>query len=211
LRELKILKLEDKINRIENWRGVLAILVLFSHSIQLLCSPKMSQHWMISLGPIAHISVLIFFFLSGVVIFSSLEKRFKSQDKLIFIFYKYIRSRFIRIYPPLIGMIIIIIILKIYIKSTFPKLPNEFMFSFNDIINYLFMKDVSLGKINAPLWTLIIEWWLYIIGFISYFILTNKPVYKIIGVLILSILFFGMISKINNNFFVYFTNQTGEV
>ena len=159
---------------------------------------------MICLGPIAHISVLLFFFFSGFVIFSSLEKRFKSGEKTILVFYKYFQSRFIRIYPPLIGVFLILLVFKIYIKSQYASLPDEFMFSLQDILNYTLMLEVSLGKINAPLWTLILEWWLYILGFLIYCILAIKKSLKIYFVIILLCLTSIITLKINDHFLIYF-------
>ena len=196
--------MKDKLNKIDNWRGVLALLVLFSHSIQLLCSNNMSQDWMICLGPIAHISVLLFFFFSGFVIFSSLEQRFEIKKIRTVVFFNYIQARFLRIYPPLFGVLIITIIFKIYIKLNYSKLPEEFMFSIQDIINYTLMIEVSLGKINAPLWTLILEWWLYILGFLIYCILTSKTLQKIIFGFLTIIISTFITFKINDHFLTYF-------
>jgi peptidoglycan/LPS O-acetylase OafA/YrhL len=196
--------LEDKLNKIDNWRGVLALLVLFCHSIQLLCSNRMSKEWMICLGPIAHISVLLFFFFSGFVIFSSLEQRFKIKKNTTKVFINYIQARLIRIYPPLFGILIITIIFKFYIKLNYSKLPDEFMFSIQDIINYTLMFKVSLGKINAPLWTLILEWWLYILGFFIYCILITKTLQKIIFGFLLIFLTSFITFTINDHFLVYF-------
>jgi peptidoglycan/LPS O-acetylase OafA/YrhL len=196
--------LAEKINKLDNWRGILALLVLFSHSIQLLCPNKMIKYWMITIGPIAHISVLLFFFISGFVIFSSIEKRFKTEKKIIQIFYEYMSARFIRIYPPLLGIIFIIILFKSYITINYSTLPEEFMFSIEDLMSYLIMIKVSLGKINAPLWTLILEWWLYILGFLIYclFILNNSQ--KIICGLLLIFITTFVTLEINDHFLVYF-------
>lgn len=201
---IKSFSLEDKLNKIDNWRGVLALLVLFSHSVQLLCSNLMSKEWMICLGPIAHVSVLLFFFFSGFVIFSSLEQRFEIKINRTVVFFDYIHARFLRIYPPLIGVLLIIIIFKIYIKFNYSKLPEEFMFSIEDIIKYSVMIKVSLGKINAPLWTLILEWWLYILGFLIYCILTSKTFQKIIFGFLIIIISTFITFKINDHFLTYF-------
>lgn len=201
---LKTNILKNNIDKIDNWRGILSLIVLFSHSIQLLCPNRMIQDWMIIIGPVAHIAVLLFFFLSGFVIFYSIENRFKTEKKIILIFYNYLHARFIRIYPPLFGLIVILILLKSIIKLNYSILPEEFMFSIEDLFSYSLMLKVSLGKINAPLWTLILEWWLYIIGFIVYCMLIVKKSQKIICALLIITMITFITIKINDHFIVYF-------
>jgi peptidoglycan/LPS O-acetylase OafA/YrhL len=196
--------LKENLNRVDNWRGVLSLIVCFGHLTQLLCSPELHSKWTSMFGVLAHISVLIFFFLSGFVITSSLEKRFKKKDSIIKIFISYFSSRFKRIYPPLIAMIFFIIVLKIYIKSTFTSLPYEFMFSLRDIVEYVLMIKVSLGRINAPLWSLIIEWWFYFVGFLLFYLIGKQFVVKIIGTIFLFFIFNYILIKLNQQIIIYF-------
>lgn len=173
---------------------------------QLLLSTQSFQAWMNCWGTIAHVSVLLFFFLSGYVIFYSLDKRFINSTNTYQNLKKYTISRIFRIYPPLIGMLILIICFKIFIKYNYKNLPDEFTYSYKDIINYFFMIKVSLGKINAPLWTLIIEWWFYYIGFTMFLLIRHKnKIIKLLGILSLLVFMRLILSYLNGEIIIYFS------
>lgn len=156
-------------------------------------------------GNIAHISVLLFFFLSGFVIFFSLDSRFKKAAKIDIPFFKgYFKSRFLRIYPPLIGVFCLIIILKLIVKAYYRVLPNEFMFSYQDLLSYLLMFKVSLGLINAPLWSLIIEWWFYFLGFLIFYFSKKKFLNKIFGLILIYLVLIKFLVSLNSNIVTYF-------
>jgi len=196
---------KSNIDALDNWRGVLSLIVCFAHITQILCSSELhSQKWMAIWGPLAHSAVLIFFFLSGYVIFFSLEKRFELKSEIISNIKSFFLARLFRIYPPLIGSIILILALKLTIKFFFKTLPPEFTFSLSDIIKYLLMIKVSLGNINAPLWSLIIEWWFYFLGFFIYHMFQKSLVYKIVSIATVLIILKLFLIKLNSEITIYF-------
>ena len=193
------------IDSLDNWRGLLSLVVCFAHITQITCTKELHQNnWMSIWGPLAHASVLLFFFISGYVIFYSLERRINSEEKLIKQISSYFIARFNRIYPPLLGSIFIIYLFKFIIKFYLRDLPIEFTFSIKDVASYLLMFKVSLGKINAPLWSLIIEWWFYYLVFFLYFMFRKSIVYKTISILSILIILNFLLNKLNSEISIYF-------
>lgn len=191
------------LDKIEVWRGPLAIIVCISHGVQLcLPSPYWKYEIMNMWGPLAHFAVIVFFFISGIVIYYTLEKKTNIKNK----FLDYFISRTIRIYPPLLFSIILIYILKIILIQLKIK-PNIYNFDFSkqDVISYLFMSKVSLGKVNAPLWSLILEWWFYFIGFIVFYLIKMKGIIKksILISVILTLIYY-LLKPLNENIITYF-------
>ena len=196
-----------KLNQLDSWRAILSFIVFISHGFQILSTSEIkNQNWMRIWGPLAHISVLLFFFISGYVIWNSLQSRHNSDSKGKKFTLDFIKARFFRIFPPLIGSVIILYIFKLIIKIKFPEHAfEEFNFSKIDVIQYLAMYKVSLGKINAPLWSLIIEWWFYFIGLLIFkFSLQNNYFIKLIMLIICYFIIQDILISLNSDVFIYF-------
>ena len=96
-------------------RGFASLIVLFSHSYQIIIAPV--DHSLIGIiGLVAQFSVMVFFVLSGFLISNSISKLLTStsysslpKSSLFFIYFK---KRVNSIYPPLIFTLIIYLIFK---------------------------------------------------------------------------------------------------
>ncbi|MFN8416201.1 MAG: acyltransferase [Cytophagaceae bacterium] len=148
-------------------------------------------------------AVIIFFVLSGFVIYYSVSEKKEITIK------KYIKSRALRIYP-----IMIFSMMFSYLLFT---LTNNFSISFpiKSFLNNLFMlQDFSTGKPgtwvnpfmhNTPLWSLSYEWWFYMLFIFLYFYLSEKLSYWV--AILTSIIGLGLYLIIPNQiglWFMYF-------
>ncbi|ADL53714.1 acyltransferase family protein [Clostridium cellulovorans] len=119
-----------------------------------------------------NIAVILFFILSGFLISYSIFN--KSNNKQYF-FKDYFIERFSRIYSALVPSIFLIIIIDLFNKYLFTGYIHNNSFNVKTFIGNLFMLQnypVLNGLSNIfiidffgsgrPLWTLQIEWWLYL-------------------------------------------------
>jgi peptidoglycan/LPS O-acetylase OafA/YrhL len=196
-----------KLVQLDNWRAILSCLVFISHGFQILSPNNLkNEFWMIIWGPLAHISVLLFFFISGYVIWNSLQNRSKIKTTTLEFTLNFTKARFFRIFPPLIGSVLLIYLLKYLIKI---KLQNHMIDSFNfsklDVFQYLCMFKVSLGKINAPLWSLIIEWWFYFLGLLIFnFSQQKNYILKVVVFIICFFILKEILISLNSDIVIYF-------
>ena len=188
----------EDLKKLDVWRGALALLITIVHSTQLY-RPKnlVNETGQKLLDIIGYSGVLGFFFLSGMVIVLSLEKNYERNGALDI--KEYFVARFSRIYPPLIFSIVFCVIIKyIILFGGFSHMKEKYMFSYRDIIDFILMIKVSLGNVNAPLWTLILEWWFYFIGFLIYMILKQKKFLSKLLTFIIVIYSTSLMYKLNN-------------
>lgn len=196
-----------KLEQLDNWRAILSCIVFISHGFQILSpSDLKNQEWMRIWGPLAHISVLLFFFISGFVIWNSLLYRSNWESNSFKFTLNFAKARFFRIFPPLIGSIVVIYIIKILMKIYFHNHSiEEFNFSRLDVFQYLTMTKVSLGKINAPLWSLIIEWWFYFLGLLIFkYSIKKNVLFKIIILIICYYILKNVLIFLNTDILIYF-------
>jgi peptidoglycan/LPS O-acetylase OafA/YrhL len=155
-------------------RGAAALIVLFSHTISVFIKRlfPVDVDAFIVFSTLARHAVLIFFLLSGYLITKSIisnVKRNKGFDVI-----SYLSSRITRIYPPLIGSMLIVIacwalIFTFDLPGKFQYgLPTDifimrqkFTFEMYDIYLMLTMQNGML-QTNGPLWSLNIEFIIYI-------------------------------------------------
>lgn len=120
-------------------------------------------------------AVIMFFLLSGFVIYLSAirttEKNFK----------KYFLKRFVRIYPILLATFLLSIVVAL-INQT-PIASNDF----KTLVGNLLMLQDEVNKPgyivlpfleNHPLWSLCYEWWFYMMFYPLFFYLTRHPAIK---------------------------------
>lgn len=157
-------------------RGVAAILVLTAHVIQAYIERFFgTNHPFVQMAStIARHAVLIFFLLSGYLITVSIIANIRRHSHFDVI--GYLSSRVSRIHPPLIGAIIVVLVCWTIIYwfdlpgKTHYGLPTDkivvrdsFVVDKKDIIRALIMMG-GLGIANGPLWSLYIEFHIYIIA-----------------------------------------------
>ena len=165
-------------------RGIAAIVVLLDHSFYVLVSRQ--GPIVLALGVGAEYAVYLFFFMSGFLIALSIRNNILKAGRFNLLGYAIARAS--RIYPPLIGAILIIVICGMIIRvGGLPDLhlPDREQFTFNnsEIFNSLTMRSGLLG-VNGSLWSLYIEGQIYIvIGGISAIIFSRHIIPVIAGIL----------------------------
>ncbi|MCF0058320.1 acyltransferase [Dyadobacter sp. CY356] len=147
-----------KIGKLESIRGFVALYVMLTHFIQFYKTDK-TPKILISFFYHAQEAVLVFFLLSGFVIYLS----FYNNGNITF--YDYAKKRWLRIFP---------ITIASFILSIAVLLCNKDIFHTSDVIdffgNLLMLQDLGSnpGIIvltflkNYPLWSLSYEWWFYL-------------------------------------------------
>ncbi len=184
-------------------RGVAAITVFLAHICQILWYRHLGvDHFLVNiLGTFARHAVLVFFLLSGYLITLSILINIKNNNNN-FNKIEYIASRIARIYPPLMGTILVIVIIwaVIYIfdlpgKYSYRLVTDlyvareRFFISFVDIVRALGMNNGLLDA-DGPLWSLYIEFHIYILALLATVAITTKELTLRILFIIMLILFF---------------------
>jgi peptidoglycan/LPS O-acetylase OafA/YrhL len=199
---------ENDIKQFDKWRGLLSVIVLLCHIFQIFWMPLLGNEGLcISFfSTIANISVVFFFLLSGIQI--SAGSLNINRNKTFF-WKVFLRNRFIRIYPTLIAMLLIcyilVLIFPVLNSGSFEikrlasdkLLAREFFYSKpKSFFKALFMIYPAIFEINGPLWSLFIEWWIYIsvMFFAISYSIRSTPLfcffYCLIGFLILYGIFY---------------------
>ncbi|PTT49208.1 acyltransferase family protein [Aeromonas sp. HMWF016] len=158
-------------------RGISAQLVVIGHGISF-CGVALKFHqpnfpW------VQNIAVVIFFILSGFVISYSLGRKSYRDD---YSFSHYFVDRFVRIYTSFIPVLIFIVVIDFFSKSI-----NGSLYAYNEAFNvktfisnvfmlqdYPFINFVTSFGSARPLWTVAIEWWIYLFVGALFFTLKNK-------------------------------------
>lgn len=142
-------------------------------------------------------AVILFFLLSGFVIYYSYQKSFNKSLKVFFL------KRFLRIYIPLLIVFIVNYLLISFASHHFIKI------NWNNFLGNLFMfQDIVENKPNVicapflgnnPLWSLSYEWWFY---FLFFFLIKikNKNLDN-------WVFFLGVLSAVTYLFYPFFINR----
>ena len=168
----------DNYARLDAARGASALVVLLAHANQILFVrlPSTSTVQTAIAGMLARHALLIFFLLSGYLITKSICANIERHSGRFNVL-DYVASRVARIYPPLIGSIIIALLIAAIIHlANLPGgtiaygLPgdvyrprSEFTISLSEILSALTMRD-GLNSANAPLWSLYMEFQIYFVA-----------------------------------------------
>jgi peptidoglycan/LPS O-acetylase OafA/YrhL len=137
-------------------------------------------------------AVLVFFVLSGFLIAHSITEKCKSNSS--YGFSDYLKDRFFRIYPPFVATLVLVFVLDIIQFEYTEQLYSFKQYLINFSINLLQLQEFPLATYinehymieafrfrvmgtNIPLWTISIEWWLYIFyGFLVFYIVKVRRV-----------------------------------
>lgn len=166
------------------------------------------------LGGLASYCVLIFFVLSGFLITYSMIR--KTTSDASYNFGSFFRDRFFRIYPPLIGSLVLVFALDIIGFSFTGQIYSLKIYAGNFIINLLHMQEFPLATYinehymieffrfhyfgtNLPLWTISIEWWLYMFcGFLFFYFIRRRTMklwhYGLLAMLAISPAYYMLVS-----------------
>jgi peptidoglycan/LPS O-acetylase OafA/YrhL len=180
-------------------RGLAAVMVLFAHAIQIFIERLVgSSHPIAMIGSTAaRHAVLIFFLLSGYLITTSIVANVGRNGRLDVI--EYLSARVARIYPPLIGAICVVLIAWAIIHGL--GLPGSvrygqpadlypareaFTIRLADVPLALLMQNGLLDA-DGPLWTLYIEFHIYIVAMFFALAWSGRRLWTAAGVVLLAL------------------------
>lgn len=181
-----IKKTKKELNEVHLLRAIAALSVTFFHLAignQALFPTKSLLTNVISFG---YLGVQMFFILSGYVICYSLPPNYNHKN-----FKAFLLKRLIRIYPPYLISILLVIVLT-SASHSLTGLKNDF--NFLDIFSNVFLlNNFGIGHyLNVVFWTLGIEIQFYVLLGISFYLLKTK---KSIVIFVLVMLFFASIPR----------------
>lgn len=200
-------------------RGIAALAVVIAHSYQIFLARILGNDLLLAkvLTQMAHQAVLCFFIVSGVLITQSVLVNIGKYGRFSLV--EYISARVARIYPPLLCAIGLSLLYYVLINHlTLPgadvaggqpyglegdlyQARKTFSITATDIKQTLIMNN-GLLQVNGPLWSLCIEWRIYVaVGAVAILATWKGPFLKIAG----AILCFWAVSKLLRvNEFAYF-------
>ncbi|MEH2348190.1 MAG: acyltransferase [Nostoc sp.] len=191
--------MNQKLNLLQVYRGIAALLVVLSHSNQIL-SHELQQDKLLQIFHFGWIGVDFFFVLSGFIIFYIHQSDVGKPDK----FKSFVFKRFIRVYP----LYWFILTTKIIVSLFNPEKNNIFQRSADEIIKAVFLLPQDRSILDTTFigvsWTLNYEVFFYCI--FSLLILINiKICQPIILAWIVGIIFnlFNLL-PIGDNFLLNF-------
>lgn len=185
---------ENEIQALSSLRGFLALVVALCHCAQIFWLPvsglDLIENKIIS--TIGNMSVVIFFVISGMMIsYSALKQQASGR----FYAWEFFKRRFFRIYPPIFMLLLVLILYYLHrflIGSEAIALQGNELYIARDsftnpldnIISVLLMQPSSISQVNGVLWSLYLEWWLYM-SFMCVFlaITTRSLIVKIIALI----------------------------
>lgn len=176
----------ESLAKLEWWRGFLAFVVFLAHIAQIVWYPVVGDKSVFAsvFAGLANISVVFFFVLSGILVsYSAVNLRKEG----LFDWKKYFINRFTRIYPALLFVLIFCIVLTLgfpllnngseHIKkiSTDLYLAREtFTIDLKGLVQTVLMIPQGITQVDGPLWSLFIEWWLYMSALFVFLALDSK-------------------------------------
>ncbi len=199
-------------------RGIAALLVCVAHAYGFFLYPHFGSDNLASdfFGLAAHQSVMVFFAISGFLITKSILANINRNDT--FSLRDYLFTRIARIYPPLVFSIALTCLLYALIQwlvlagsstdlpysvGAFPQAREFFSVTPQDVWYALKMNNGMLLA-NGPLWSLCIEWWIYIVIGLAVYIFSVRG-------LLLKLLWSGLLGlalsklySVNSNALFYF-------
>lgn len=158
-------------------RGIAALLVCIDHAYGFFLYPHFGRDAVTThfVALAAHQSVMVFFAISGFLITKSILDNLSRNPA--FSLRDYLYARVARIYPPLVFSVVLTVLLYLVIQGlslagssaespysvgSLPQMRDVFSVTTKDVRNALKMNN-GLLQANGPLWSLCIEWWIYIV------------------------------------------------
>lgn len=157
-RDINELSNMKKLDKLEAIRGAAALYVVLHHTLPNDFVHSAGWGMLFRFGQEA---VILFFVLSGFVINYSFQTS-KNQT-----FKKYFEKRFIRLYIPLLPILLLGYLMKSYEAGEFVDLRIGELLG-----NVIMLQDINMSKPNVvvspywgnhPLWSLSYEWWFYML------------------------------------------------
>jgi peptidoglycan/LPS O-acetylase OafA/YrhL len=167
--------------QLDSIRGLSALIVLFGHTNQAFLLPTLKSS-SVYVGFFTQFAVMVFFVLSGFLIGKSICNNMSKNGQ--FSIAQYAKDRALRLYPPLIAAIVLMLLLTSiapYFFATgtndylqipgFHFIRQEFTINSKQVIGALtFINEfkTTTPTVNGPLWSLPLEVWYYVIAAIIF-------------------------------------------
>ncbi|RXI36124.1 hypothetical protein CRU99_13630, partial [Malaciobacter mytili] len=211
---------------LDYFRGILAFFILLCHINQIFFYPLYfnQSNFFLIFDNIAAYSVLGFLLISGYSISNSLYNNY-SKFGYINIQY-YVKKRILRIYPPLIGALILMLIIYSLIKyfnlhgfesyrleEDLYIVREKFDLNFTNLFQMLVflpraLYSIAVPSSNGPLWSLSLEVWYYFLILLVFLQIYSKSlIVKVISFSILILIFYFQVTNegyINRQFLYLF-------
>lgn len=167
----------DQSQQLDSIRALAAFVVLLGHTYQTLLLPTLNV-WFTVVVLLSQFAVMAFFVLSGFLIGKSACNNISRNS--CFDVGRYARDRALRLYPPLIAALVLMVGLEWLAQYLFPSrsshflqlegasfIRTEFVVSVRDIwgaLTFLNGFKVENPLANSPLWSLSLEAWYYVLA-----------------------------------------------
>lgn len=169
-------------------RGIAALFVCIDHAYGLFLEPyfgggALASHFVALAG---HQAVMVFFAISGFLITRSILSNLERNGS--FSLRDYLYARIARVYPPLLFSVFVTCLLYLIVQAlgmagssaevpyrigSFPLMREVFALTWRDPLRALAM-DNGLLLANGPLWSMCIEWWIYVVVGLASFVFSVR-------------------------------------
>lgn len=199
----------DQSQQLDSIRALSALVVLFGHTNQTLLLPTLKAGSTF-VGFFTQLSVMVFFVLSGFLIGKSVCNNVAKNQG--FSLAQYARDRALRLYPPLVVAVLLMVLLAALAPFFFPSGTHQFdeipgaKFVRTEFIviakqlagTLVFLNEfkTSTPSANGPLWSLSLEAWYYVIA-AAIFVWPSR---KVVAIALLVLAFF--VTRKNQLFFM---------
>lgn len=167
-------------------RGLAALIVMLFHFV-CVSNNFLQTQWLVDFFYVGKYGVQMFFVISGFVLtFSLLNSNYKTSN-----FFLFILKRIIRIEPPFIAALIIIL-LFFYLKSYILNIPTDHFFSGKQVLLHLgyLIPFSHYSWLSIVFWTLAIEFQFYLLISVVFPLLRYSFLTLILSLVAMSLLFF---------------------
>lgn len=167
----------DQSRQLDSIRALSALIVLFGHTNQTLLLPTLQKGTTV-VGYFTQLSVMVFFVLSGFLIGKSVYNN--SAKNGAFDIVQYGRDRALRLYPPLIAALVLMVLIAAVAPLFFPSgthsllsipgvtfVRSEYTVVAKELFGALTFLNgfkTNTPTVNGPLWSLSYEAWYYVLA-----------------------------------------------
>jgi len=174
----------------DSFRGASALLVLIGHMYQFIVAPSYQldiENNVASFffSQMAVLSVMVFFVLSGFMITASMYRNISERNFMSFDVPSFAKDRLIRLYPPLLFTLLLMVLLYLIAFFIEPQVLINFSSGkelylvrekleldvLNVVASLFFLQNffdlLSTPSMNSPLWSLSHEFWFYVLAAIA--------------------------------------------
>ena len=183
-------------------RSCAAQLVLIGHAFDFFWTEQ--PLWLETIQ-LQQVGVVIFFVISGFLITASLSRQVEINTSIQYphqAWKNYFKARFVRIYSTLFPALLIIAFFDIFLTQSFQQdYPIDSGF-YTGLINFLQLQNAPFTNwqwfgSGFPLWSLAIEWWLYLLVPVCILSLRNIPWYGwLVAVIAMPFILHNMVAGI---------------